>query len=258
MRSSNYTLRDGVYRSSDPDGTTIRTQNYLCDLSDDDLSIERMVPIQEEPRDNILYPYVRNMEDARLFWANGTWWASGTSREHRVDGTPQIAVDGISCGDDAAVAWGRTYLEGPDLSLCEKNWMPIEGEAMWLYSCYPAATWDEGEGYVERPGPVTPTTFRGGSQLVPVEDGTWLALIHEVEWIPDRHYWHRFVRFGPDFVPTGWSKPFYFHTPGIEFAAGLVEWGDYYVASFGLRDEQALLAFMPLPLVLGSTLFTEN
>jgi hypothetical protein len=56
-------------------------------------------------------------------------------------------------------------------------------------------------------------------------------------------YLHRFVRFGADFQVTGVSDPWYFTRIGIEFCAGLARDGDRLVASFGVNDASAHLAF---------------
>jgi hypothetical protein len=101
--------------------------------------------------------------------------------------------------------------------------------------------------------------LRGSSQIIPVNDGEfYVGITHEVTFIQaganwKRQYWHRFVKFTKEgFFAGKMSEKFYFMAPGIEFANGIVEWNDYFVVSFGFRDERAMLAFVPKEPVLRS------
>ena len=147
-------------------------------------------------------------------------------------------------------------LKGPHPGRHEKNWMPVVGpstQQLFVHSTQPSITWGEDSGFVavtsdrldyDGPG------LRGGSQVIPLSLG-YLAVVHEVTWEPQRHYWHRFVYFSPWLAPINISRRFYFNEPGIEFAAGLVEHEDDFVVSFGFRDQQAMLARIPKDAVLG-------
>jgi hypothetical protein len=84
--------------------------------------------------------------------------------------------------------------------------------------------------------------LRGGSQVIPHDDG-WLCLTHEVAWRPERVYLHRFVKFTKDFHVEAISDPFYFQHVGIEFCAGLARDAERLVASYGVNDASAHLAF---------------
>ena len=255
VRSSNYVYRNGQFIATDPDNI-VRTRNYLCDL-DDNLGVTKMAWIDDTAVDPpVYYTLVRNMEDARLFWEDGYWWACGTSRQHRPDGTPKMALDRL----EGNVAVERIILEGPDDLLCEKNWVPIIGAGgrTFLYDRFPAYTythrynlWAE-SGVV--PGVVAPNPpLRGGSQLIEIP-GTprYLSVTHEVTWEPDRHYWHRFVLHALDYAVIAYSEPFYFVGPGCEFAAGVVAKGDDFVVSFGHAESRALFATVPKKQVLES------
>jgi predicted GH43/DUF377 family glycosyl hydrolase len=141
--------------------------------------------------------------------------------------------------------------------------MPISGHRKWLYSCSAngrtCTVEEEGGRWAVSPGAVAPAVareFRGGSQLVRLGNGHWMALVHEVAHESDgrRVYEHRFVRFD---APAGWkidavSPAFAFReTRAIEFAAGLAVHGDHLVASFGVRDAEAWLCEIPLAEAVG-------
>ena len=258
VRSSNFVERNGEYLVNDPENI-VRTVNYLCDL-DDQLRIITMEPIitsAVEPE--VKFSLVQNMEDARLFYQNGYWWASGTSREHREDGVPKIALDRLVHGE----AVERTYLDGDDHYRCEKNWMPLLAPStrpMWVYSCSPSITTDGFGNLFAYGNPPTPEDFRGSSQVIPVNGGSaYVGVTHEVTFYQhapgqrwQRHYWHRFCRFDGSGALVSWSEPFYFMEPGIEFANGIVEWNDHFAVTFGYRDERAMIATAPKALVLES------
>ena len=264
VRSSNFVERSGEYLVNDPENI-VRTVNYLCDL-DDNLRITSMEPIDtSEVEPEVKFSLVQNMEDARLFYQYGYWWASGTSREHREDGVPKIALDRLV----GAKAVERTYLDGDDYYRCEKNWMPLlspvlgkhsEKRPWFVYSCSPSLVTDGSQVPIPYDNPPTPEDFRGSSQVIPVNGGSaYVGVTHEVTFFQhapgqrwQRQYWHRFCRFDIYGALVSWSDPFYFIDPGIEFANGIVEWNDHFAITFGYRDERAMIATVPKRLVLES------
>lgn len=252
VRSSNYAIgSDGRYVIPPEDGERIRTENYLwvpevagatcwsADYQASDFPVE-------------------GLEDVRLNTIDGRLVASATVRNWaKYDGTCRICygtlevnrIDGVVCHHTNS---GRH----------EKNWMPIVGRRQWLYSCHErghtCVVRDDGDDWTVEAfaeAPHVAREFRGGSQLVPVGDGRWLAVIHEVAAPAGRRvYEHRFVMFNE---PEGWrithvSQPFAFREPRtIEFCAGLALVGTRLVASFGVNDAEAWLAWMPVGQVLG-------
>ena len=242
VRSSNFVLRNGEYLVNDPENI-VRTVNYLADL-DDNLNLINMEPIDDSWVDPpVHYTLVRNMEDARLFWHDNSWWVSGTSRQHRSDGVPKIAVDKLR--DYTAIE--RQILKDDD-DVCEKNWMPIADTGQWVYSVSPSIIMHDGGFLSTDPSSDLPSNLRGSSQLVPWKDG-YLGVTHEVTWEPTRYYWHRFVYFDSRGFAVSATEPFYFLSPGIEFANGITLWNDKVIVSFGHADERALLAVIPGELI---------
>jgi len=166
---------------------------------------------------------------------------SATVRNHAdFDGLARIAE-----ADEYGVV--RRMLPEPRPGRHEKNWMPILGRDEYLYSCHEsgrvvtvAAQGDRWETCERGVSPHIARGFRGGSQLVPIDDG-WLAVVHEVSDEDGRRtYEHRFVWFDHDLSLIAVSPPFAFReTRTIEFAAGLAVARGRVLVSYGVRDEEA-------------------
>jgi predicted GH43/DUF377 family glycosyl hydrolase len=252
VRSSNYRIVDGQYVIPPADGNQIRTVNTLARLGSD-LSIvgtPSAIPQPVYPTSD--YP-VDGFEDCRLNDVGGEVIVSATVRNWAGrDGTCRIATATLIPYIASLVE--PAMIDEPLKGRHEKNWMPITGTAAYLYSC-----WDDGRvATVQRDGwqwviehhaesPAIARGWRGGSQLVDIGDGRWLALVHEVaDDTGGRIYEHRFVLFDEDsWQIAGRSPAFAFReSRAIEFAAGLARRGDQLVATFGVRDAEAWMAEM--------------
>jgi hypothetical protein len=250
VRSSNYRIVGGRYEIPPEDGDVIRTDNLLASLADDYRQVSCQLLVHEYPRTG--FP-VDGLEDVRLNVVDGSILLSATVRNFEpLDGTCRIATSG-----ERGVV---TCLPTPP-GKHEKNWMPILGRRQWLYACsnnglVSTVREDAGDWLVETHShaPHVASGFRGGSQLVPMDNGRWLAVVHEVAEDDGRRiYEHRFVMFNEfaGWEVAGISMPFAFlETRSIEFAAGLARKGDRLVASFGVRDAEAWLVEMTVPEVV--------
>jgi len=261
VRSSNYTIRDGRYVMPPEDGERIRTENILCRITDN-LCVEGPRVIVAEGYQTNGYP-VEGIEDARLLVGPRGLAVSGTIRDAAgFDGRCRIGLADLDV-ENAAI--GRPLMiDGLQCSTHEKNWMPIEGlPSTWLHACSSdghTTTVDPdptmpGGWRVCRRGKAPPVArgFRGGSQLVAIDDRGWLAVIHEVAAFGNhRAYEHRFIAFDRDLCVSAVSPPFAIREARtIEFAAGMVRMGDDVVISFGVRDAEAWLCRVPIAEVLG-------
>jgi len=256
VRSSNYQIVDGQYVIPPADGDTIRTINVLATLGADLIVLSQSaIPDPIYPKSG--YP-VHGFEDCRLNAVHGELVVSATVRNWAGrDGTCRIATATLLPYMGSMI--DATLLDEPVSGRHEKNWMPIVGTEVFLYSC-----WEQGRtAFASRNGsawkidrrgesPAIARGWRGGSQVVEAGDGRWLALVHEVaEYTGGRIYEHRFVLFGDSCDILGWSPAFAFReTRAIEFAAGLARRGDQLVATFGVRDAEAWMAEMSLAEVL--------
>lgn len=253
VRSSNYRIVAGRYEMPPEDAGIIKTTNLLAEL-DPDFRVRRARPLAcDYPRTPFA---VDGLEDVRLNMIDGELVASATIRNlEPLDGTCRITTATV---DQATATVGPLYCPHTPDGQHQKNWMPVSGRRAWLY----ASSTDGRVALAEPAGdawkishhaaaPHLARGWRGGSQLVPVGGGRWLALVHEVAHAPDgrRIYEHRFACFDE---PTGWaicghSPPFYFlEHRAIEFAAGLALHDDRLVATFGVRDAEAWLVELRL------------
>jgi predicted GH43/DUF377 family glycosyl hydrolase len=258
VRSSNYRIVDGQYVIPPADGDLIRTVNTLVRLGPDLSAVGQPAAIPQPAYPRSDYP-VDGFEDCRLNAVKGELVVSATVRNWAFrDGTCRIAT--ATMMPHMAAITEPAMIDEPHRGRHEKNWMPITGAAEFVYSC-----WESGRvATVRRDGwqwvvehhaesPAIARGWRGGSQLVGVGDGRWLALVHEVaDDTVGRIYEHRFVLFDQDgWKIAGWSPAFAFReSRAIEFAAGLARRGDQIVASFGVRDAEAWMAEMSVAEIL--------
>lgn len=257
VRSSNYSIVDGRYAIPPADGDRIRTVNVLATLNDDLTVLSHSaIPRPSYPTSD--YP-VDGFEDCRLNAIGGELVVSASVRNWAGrDGTCRIATATLL--PHAANLIDAAMIDEPHKGRHEKNWMPIGGTFAFIYSCWDegrvATVWRDGWKWVNEhhaESPAIARGWRGGSQLVDLGDGRWLALVHEVaDDTGGRIYEHRFVLFNDDqWQIVGWSPAFAFReTRAIEFAAGLARRGDQLVATFGVRDAEAWMAEMSLAEVL--------
>ena len=258
VRSSNYSIVDGQYVIPPADGQKIRTANILLRFDENltEWSLPSTLPPPLYPKSD--YP-VDGFEDCRLNLIDGEIRVSATVRNWAGrDGTCRIVTATLLQHMGSLI--DAVMIDEPFKGRNEKNWMPIVGTGKFLYSC-----WDDGHvATVRRDGtkwviehhaesPAIARGWRGGSQLVDLGDGRWLALVHEVaDDTGGRIYEHRFVLFDEDgWRIVGWSPAFAFRElRQIEFAAGLARRGDQLLATFGVRDAEAWMAEMSLADVL--------
>jgi len=228
------------------DDAPITTRNFYLRLGDDLSTIdwhEILPPLNMPARteaDRIL-----GFEDLRLVEWKGEVYVNGTCLELEEGGHPNMVRARLNRD-----GWRLEELAGliPDTTprQVEKNWSPFvdEGELRYLYSYGPTKIVNsEGDTIAVNEPPIRASSFRGGSQLIPFEDG-WLCCVHEVAPNPatrSRIYSHRFVWFDRDMVLRRVSIPFVFEKPRFEFAAGLA-WskdGKKLIVSYGVDDREA-------------------
>ena len=255
VRSSNYAIAEaGNYVIPPDDRETIRTFNGLIDVG----SGECHYYAADYEASGFA---VEGLEDVRLNSVDGDLIASATIRNWAGrDGTCRIGVGKLERFDRIRDLRCHDTISGRH----EKNWMPITGRREWLYSsshdgrtCLVREDGDDWTVTAHAEAPLVARGFRGGSQLVehPWAPGLWLAIVHEVAVSNGRRvYEHRFVMFdeGQDWKIVRVSPAFAFReTRNIEFCAGLAVSGKYQlVASFGVRDAEAWLAYIPIADVL--------
>ncbi len=253
IRTVNYRIENGSYQLPAGD-RVVRTRNHLVRLTDSfDISSTREI---DEASDAPVLPEarIRGYEDCRIFaWRSGLW-ASATVAD-RSDRCEMILLE----LDFDGTVRSEHRMPGPVADRHEKNWAPLVfgEELLFLYLSDPTILMrydPASETVTELTRQIPPFALehlRGGSQLVPVDDG-WIYLAHDVSAVhgSERVYLHRFVHLNDAFAIDAITDPFYFARKGIEFASGLARDGDCLVASFGVNDGAAHLATFDLPLVV--------
>ena len=237
-----------VRRYATAHGEPIATRNFLLRLGEDFavLSSAEILPPAALPEP--AWPYVHGFEDLRPFLWNGELWCVACVRELNAEGWCQQVLARIARSGDGGRRlsdWRVMRPEGAERH--EKNWMPLatEDSLRFIYGCDPLQVVDgQARLVAEATPPIHAKEFRGGSQLVPFDDG-WLALVHEtLVRDGEREYKHRFVWFDAAIRLKRVSRPFYFNHYGVEFAAGLA-WhpdGRRLVVSYGAEDSESWIA----------------
>lgn len=252
VRSSNYRIDNGRYVMPAEDGDRIRTENILVRISGD--AVASASVIDGPQYGTTPYP-VEGLEDCRLLYTKTGIGVSATVRNAApFDGRCRIAVADLDL--EAGILSGLRVIASEATQEHEKNWMPIIGRQQWLYACWADGRVVTVDADDQVPGafrmlgrwqsPAIAREFRGGSQLVPFDDG-YLCVVHEVAFLDGRRaYEHRFVFLDAALRLAKVSPAFAFReTKAIEFAAGAAVMGDEVVVSFGVRDAEAWLVFVP-------------
>lgn len=215
----------------------------------------------------------RGIEDGRLYNDGTSLRISATAFE-----THHIPFARICNFELSIPSFEKPFTSGFDLfdsprgkDVVEKNWMPVEKAFIpekkrpkfdYIYDCgmtYTIATNEMKEvGGFKLP-------LRGGSQLIPMEDGTFIAIMHQVvtqEYmrfsdikkspLMKRRYAHRFVEFSAEGQILRVTDPFNFINKSIEFASGLSQHEDRLFVTFGALDSSAHICSVSLDLVLAS------
>ena len=239
VRTVNYELgdEDGIWFREEGKPNTV---NYFGTL-DQNLSQTGIARIDDEETRKTRPPAAHGLEDARLFWWEGDWWFICTALHHgaKVRGT-------MSMGRLRDNRVGHfEFLHSPHGHDMEKNWaVRVDGKQLAVvYNHHPAESYE-----------LAPARRRlhighfqgldkwsGGSQLIRHGEG-WVSVVHQRRKDRNRvYYTHRLVRYDDNLAPTHAGREFYFRGNQVEFCAGLVQHGDDFVLSFGVKDREAWL-----------------
>ncbi len=174
-------------------------------------------------------PAVLAFEDMRPFAWGGRLWCLAGAR----DLSPERRREQVLCRiDDALPGSARLcdwrVLRSPKGEAHERNWMPqvdvARNQLRFVSLCDPTTVLDEHATVIDESTPaIAADHFRGGSQLIPFDEG-WLTLIHETEtWDRgEQRCLHRFVWFDEATRLARLTRTFFFHDgASAEYAAGL-------------------------------------
>lgn len=260
VRSSNYIIDvESGERATITTSGTVRNQLWFSEL-DDNLQI---VNLRQVGFDRSGPSLARGVEDARLFWKDDSWYFNCVlyEREH----TPKGRIALYRYDVETNTAFFIKKWESLNSEATEKNWVIApEGNPNFDFIYGPTSI-VKNDLIISKPcSDEFLSAIRGGSNLISLVDGSYLALAHttevrmryDTEKIEDsddikifpkyfRQYLHLFVRYDNYGNIIEVSDQFYFDVLNTEFAAGMVEHGDDLVISYGVGDVTAHLAVLP-------------
>jgi hypothetical protein len=249
----------------------LKTHNVMCEL-DKNLNLKSAgrvnMVLDTEPMWNFV-----GLEDARLFSWEDKLYLCGVRRDCYDDkgkGRMEMAEIDFIDGEWREISRNPIPAPGDNSSYCEKNWMPIlDMPFHFVKWCNPMqvvhydienrkttnAYLDESERkpFVK--------DFRGGSQVVRINENQRMAFIHETNLLrdpfgrKDGDYAHRILIWDNDWNLVYTSKPFHFlgtyydHVTNtdfnIEFVTGMAILGTDILISFGFQDNASFILRIP-------------
>jgi hypothetical protein len=242
------------------DDLTLRTTNFIAELNDD-LSVKTSYKVDMKFDTAPLWNFI-GLEDARLVRWNDKLYLCGVRRDH-------LDAKGKGRMDLSELQFnGTTYEEvarysipapPPNMSYCEKNWMPILDKPYhWVKWSNPTeiVSFD-----IETNETKTvhcdhqkvyafPRDLRGGSQVVEWKDH-YVAITHEVNLYKDGlgrkdgKYLQRIVVWDKSWNIVKSTDEFSFMKGEIEFVTGLAFHNGTVLISFGFQDNAAYILSMP-------------
>jgi len=213
------------------------------------------------------------LEDCRLFNWEDRMFLCGVRRDCYDDkGRGRMEMAEIEFIDGEWTEVSRNPIPSPngDKSYCEKNWMPIldmpyhfikwtNPTQVIKYDIETQTTEDaiyDKEKYIE-----ANKDFRGGSQVIRINDNQRMAFIHETNLLrdpfgrKDGNYAHRVIIWDNDWNIVHKSREFHFmgtyydHVKGqdynIEFVTGVTMVGDDILISYGWQDNASYILKLP-------------
>lgn len=248
FRASNYIFSGNRVSVGLTLGEKVRNKMFLVrlkkDWSFDEDTLKEI--IVHNVKENIS----RGLEDPRIFWDGTSYCISSTYLEKDCL-EAKISKIRIKSLEDPEVLSIEIY-PSPNNQV-EKNWMPVKDTESFVYDYCSVVT--NGK-MIKHNVNKKYDSFRGGSQIIPLGDGTSIGVIHEVYPVvvrgfnavtfssstKVRNYNHRFVRYDKNLKPIQCSDNFIFVKEGIEFASGISPTKDGFVISFGRSDLASYVA----------------
>jgi hypothetical protein len=254
IRSSNYVITDqgGLVVTT---GGPIRNRVWFAEL-DDDLKLQNLRQIDFS---GCGYDFIRGVEDPKLLWRDGRWMFTAVAMERNIP----IARHCECYMDKAATTVEKVILfEGVEKMRPEKNWMTAAKKpANFDYVYDGNGVIKDGVLHKKIRDSEALSALRGNTHLVEQPDGTYLGIMHRLlltkksmfimtefgtREVTLKDYHHFLVRVDENGWVVETSEPFRFVSPGIEFAAGMVERNDEMLISFGKDDVSSHIASIDL------------
>jgi hypothetical protein len=256
LRSGNYVITPlGKYEVVT--GDIIRSKIYISELDPETYKLTdlRMLDVENLSKEG---PLRRGLEDPKLFYRDDAWHFTCVTMEKGHTEKARMAICRLS--DDLKSIVSFEKFDGIDAHRPEKNWMvsPEPNEYFdWIYG--PTSTIKDNKMITHLTDNQQIASLRGNSNLYPLGDGTYLAVVHRLytRTITNnnhRFYVHYFAKYDKKGKIIGLSRGFIFENRGTEFAAGLTTQGDNFLISYGSKDVSSHIAILPQELVFKSLL----
>ena len=213
------------------------------------------------------------LEDARLFSWDDRLFLCGVRRDCYDDkgrGRMEMCEIEFINGEWTEISRNPIPTPGDDSSYCEKNWMPVN-DMPWHFVKWTNPTqvvkFDIENGttvdaiYDAEKKVEANKDYRGGSQVVRINDNQRMAFVHETNLLrdpfgrKDGNYAHRVIIWDNDWNIVHRSREFHFmgtyydHVKAqdynIEFVTGVTTLGNDILISFGWQDNASYVLRMP-------------
>ena len=263
---------------SSPQGyaITFRSSNYVINPDSGELYVETGGPIRNkvfftETNENMELLDLREIsfkdsglkadrgvEDAKLFWRDGKWHFTAVIMERDI---PTARVGHFTLDPKTSAAKLIKIYKGLNPKKPEKNWMASTEENNNFDFIHGSTSIVKGDQVIHLLSDnIKIAPLRGNTNLHSLNDGTYLAVVHILYTRKTRtwdgrifgmrdglykNYTHLFARYNERGQLIELGDEFQFISPGIEFAAGMVEMGDDLVITFGKDDVSSHYARIP-------------
>lgn len=250
FRSSNYVfVKNEEYFFLTNDDNKVTNKLFLVKLNKKTWQFEEDTLKQIDTK-SFRSSITRDVEDPRLFWDGNNYCISATylEKDCQVAKICKITLESLENPNIKSLV----VLDSYDSKVTEKNWMPIhktkKSKIDFIHSS--GVVFFDNKFIKINYHPKT-KSFRGSSQVLPLEDNTYLALIHEAEHYYVKRfnqitmsnrvrvlmYSHRFILMNKDFEIVKCSDKFIFSSKeGFDFASGIAPSDNGYVISLGRSD----------------------
>ena len=253
LRSSNYVILEHGELSVTTGGQ-IKSQVWFSELNDK-FEFENLRKLDFSAAG---IKVDRGVEDPKLLWRDGRWIFTGVFLEKDVP----VARNCVCYPDKKMTKVEKIeIIPGIDAGRPEKNWMTAYEKPKNFDYIYDANSIVVGDKVIHTlRDNKNLNALRGNAHLIPYDNGTYLGLMHQLKikrfdrvsqitfgvmHYVLKYYTHVFVRFDENGKAIEISDHFKFDGDGIEFAAGLIAYGDDYVISYGRDDITSHIATVP-------------
>jgi len=238
---------------------TLTTTNYFGELDPTTFDYKYITKVDTTLLDTKPIWNFIGLEDCRIVKWNNKIYLSGVRRDTTTNGEGRIELSELTIENGIVREVARNRLQPPgNNSYCEKNWMPVIDETLqYVKWCNPTEvvladlqtnTTKQtflGESFWY------PRDFRGGSQVIPLNDNYRFCCVHTVNLFKSEQgrknavYRHCFIVWDKNWNLVRHTPEFSFLDAKIEFCAGMTKYKDKFIITFGLQDNTSYLATIP-------------